>query len=245
MSPSKPNTGDPARLLVTAGPTHEPIDAVRYLANRSSGRTGLAIADEGARRGWAVTLLLGPTHLGPTHAQIRTRRFQTTADLEMQLAEESPRTGVLIMAAAVADYRPTPIVQVSSGAPSSDSPTGKMERSDDGLTLHLQSTPDLLAQCAARRVAGQLFVGFALQERADLERSARAKLARKNIDLIVANPLETMDAPTIEAVVLGRPGLCEPDRWVTPEPMPKAAFARWLLDLIEEITDGSSPFPPA
>jgi len=231
---------NPRHLLVTAGPTHEPIDAVRYLANRSSGRMGIAIADEAAMRGWDVTLLLGPTHLGPDHSQIRTRRFRTTADLEAMLGEEMPRTGMLIMAAAVADYRPIPR---DAGGPMGSG--GKIGRSEQGLTLKLQSTPDLLAQCADRRVEGQVLVGFALEERDGLEDRARAKLVRKGIDLIVANPLETMDAPTIEALVLARPGLCASDRWATPGPMPKAAFASWLMDVIEEIPDGSSPFPPA
>jgi phosphopantothenoylcysteine synthetase/decarboxylase len=105
------------------------------------------------------------------------------------------------------------------------------------LTLRLEPTPDLLAQAAARRRPGQLLVGFALEPRDRLADSARAKLARKAIDLVVANPLETMDSPTIEASVFGRPGSGLESGRSTDGPIPKSAFAAWLMQLIEEQAD--------
>jgi len=218
---------DPSRrLLITAGPTHEPIDAVRFIGNRSSGRLGVSLADEAARRGYSVTLLLGPTHLTPTDSSVRVRRFRTTADLESLLAEEVPNIDVLVMAAAVADYRPRA---------DQTSPGGKRRRTDAGMTLELEGTPDLLAGCSKLRRPGQLFVGFALEPREEMLASARRKLERKKIDLVVANPLETMDGATIEATVLGRPGTCLEVGARTPGPIPKEAFGGWLLDRLEAV----------
>lgn len=212
----------PIRLLITAGPTHEPIDRVRYLANRSSGRLGVALADEGAARGWSVTLLLGPTHHEPTSQAIATHRFSTTAELGALLDEHAPRCDALVMAAAVADYRPTP-------PPDADP---KIKRSAAELVLRLEPTPDLLARAASRKRPDQLFIGFALEPRERMIESATSKLRRKGLDLIVVNPLETMDAPDIEATIITRP---TSDQATQPEalaPMSKRAFARELIDRI-------------
>lgn len=221
-----PNSG-PAqpgrRLLITAGPTQEPIDAVRFIGNRSSGRLGVALADVAAARGWSVTLLLGPTPLTPVNPQVNTRRFRTTADLEALLTTYFPESDVLIMAAAVADYRPKP------PAHHSDAAQGKLKRSESNLTLELEPTPDLLAACGRTRRPGQTLIGFALEPRERLLESAAAKVVRKGVDLIVANSLETMDAPTIEAHLVGPRGV--EDR--TTGSMSKDAFALWLLDRIE------------
>lgn len=218
--PASPQTEPPLRVLVTAGPTHEPIDAVRYLGNRSSGRLGVAVADEAARRGCAVTLLLGPTPRQPSDSRVAVARFQTTADLESLLTEHLPSCDVLVMAAAVADYRPrVPPGQLH----------GKLKREGGSLMLELEPTRDQIALCSERRRPGQLLVGFALEPRDRLMASARDKLARKRIDMIVANPLETMDADTIEAVVLGRDG----SERRTAGAIPKSDFAAWLMDIIE------------
>lgn len=211
------------RLLITAGPTHEPIDAVRYIANRSSGRVGIALAEHAAARGWDVTLLLGPTPRAPSSTNLRLIRFQTTADLDRLLAEHHPTSDVLIMAAAVADYRPK-LTTADDGSPT------KIKRAKTNLTLELEPTPDLLAGCASRRKPGQLLVGFALEPRERLMESARDKLTRKKLDLIVANPLETMDSEGIEATVLsahGKPAA------TTAGVITKEAFADWLLAQIE------------
>src|SRR5688500_9859369 len=100
-----PNLTRP-HVLITAGPTHEPIDSVRYIANRSSGRMGLALAEAAMERGWATTLVLGPTPLTPTeNSHLRIVRFQSTDDLQSLLGKLWPSHDVLFMAAAVADYR--------------------------------------------------------------------------------------------------------------------------------------------
>lgn len=210
-------THESRRLLITAGPTHEPIDEVRYLANRSSGRLGIAIADDAARRGWRATILLGPTDLAPSDTRVDLHRFRTTADLERLLAEHAPHCDLLIMAAAVADYRPR------AAAP------GKTPRTDRPLTIELEPTPDLIRAAAARKRPDQVFVGFALEPRETMLEAARAKLERKGLDAVVANPLETMDAPTIEATLLFREGEAASTRGR----IPKSDFACWLLDAIK------------
>ncbi|MFG0242385.1 MAG: phosphopantothenoylcysteine decarboxylase [Phycisphaerales bacterium JB054] len=209
------------RLLITAGPTHEPIDSVRYIGNRSSGRLGVDLADAAARRGWAVTLLLGPSALTPAEPSVRLERYRTASDLGELLAAHQRQCDVLVMAAAVADYRPkvTP-----------EQLTGKLRRKDTKMVIELEPTEDLLAGCASRRDPGQVFVGFALEPRERMMSSARDKLERKGIDLIVANPLETMEAGAIEAVVLGRDG----SERKTEGAIEKAAFGDWLLTVIEE-----------
>lgn len=218
----------PPRILITAGPTHEPIDAVRFIGNRSSGRLGISLAEVAGRLGWDVTLLLGPTPTQPSDSSLRVFRFRTCADLDALLRAHAPEADVLVMAAAVADYRP----KVSG-----DMLSGKHRRTEGGMTIELESTPDLLAGCAARRPAGQTIVGFALEPRAEMLASARRKLERKRVDMIVANPLETMDAPTIEAVVItGR----DPEGFATPGPIAKDAFAPWLLNIISEFRRAST-----
>lgn len=216
----------PGRVLITAGPTHEPIDAVRYIGNRSSGRMGVALARAAAERGWAVTLLLGPVGVVPSLGLgVRVERFTTCEDLRRLLRAEMPSTDLLIMAAAVADF--TPAV---------DSGVGKLRRSDGPVTLALRPTPDLLAEAAAGRRAGQTLVGFALEARADLLHRAEEKLRRKGVDYVVANPLETMDAETVEAVVIGADGRRVP----TPGEMSKERFAAWLLDVVTGAGGGAT-----
>jgi phosphopantothenoylcysteine decarboxylase/phosphopantothenate--cysteine ligase len=134
---------------------------------------------------------------------------------------------VLLMAAAVADYRPKADPAFLGG---------KFRRSGQKMTLELEATPDLLAEVAAGRRPGQLLVGFALEPREELVPSARAKLERKRIDLVVANPLETMDSPTIDALVLGADG----SEKRTDGPISKTEFAGWLLSIIEARCGGAS-----
>ncbi len=211
------------RLLITAGPTHEPIDRVRYLGNRSSGRLGIALADHAAACGCRTTLLLGPTPRTPSDSSVLVERFQTTADLQRLLTRHFPPCDCLIMAAAVADYRPAPL------GPEQAATDGKLRRSKTGLTLHLEATPDLLSACAAGKRPDQIVVGFALEPRSRLIASATEKLVRKRLDLIVANPLETMDSDTIEATVLWADGTTR----FTPGAITKDEFAPWLLAQIE------------
>jgi len=207
--------------LITAGPTHEPIDAVRFIGNRSSGRMGTALAIESARRGWETTLLMGPAPIAPSDTGVRLVRFRTCSDLQMLLREHVPKADVLIMAAAVADYRPKVDPQFFGG---------KFRRKSENLVLELEPTPDLLAEVARTRRPEQLLVGFALEPRDELAESARAKLDRKKIDLVVGNPLETMDSEHVEAIVLDAAG----SERHTPTRLTKSQFAPWLLDVIQE-----------
>lgn len=220
------------RILLTAGPTHEPIDAVRYLANRSSGAMGISLAAAAHRAGHAVTLLLGPVCEVPL-PEVTTHRFQTTADLQTLLDDHFSQCDVLIMAAAVADYRPapqTPAPQTPGSSPGEQSgdadatAPAKLPRSSEGLTLKLEATPDLVAACAARKRPDQRIIGFALEDEADLARRAQDKLMRKQLDAIVANPLQTMSSPDIHATLYTPHA--DP---ITPGPMSKKDFAAWLL----------------
>jgi phosphopantothenoylcysteine decarboxylase/phosphopantothenate--cysteine ligase len=208
-------------LLITAGPTHEPIDAVRFVGNRSSGRMGIALATTAAARGWNTTLLLGPVPNPPTaDAPFTMERFRTCEDLRTLLATHVAHADVLVMAAAVADYRPK-IDPAMVNA--------KFRRVNQPLNIELEPPPDLLASVASSRRPNQYMVGFALEPRAEVETSSRAKLERKKVDMVVGNPLETMDSPMIEATIFLQDGSTRsPGR-----ALPKSEFAAWLLDQIE------------
>lgn len=169
-------------------------------------------------------MLLGPSPLQPRDTQITLRRFRSASDLEALLGVEFPRCDTLVMAAAVADYRP---------CVSGSTDQTKLRRSVGRLTLELEPTPDLLAACSARRAPGQQLVGFALEPRDRLLESAKAKLERKSLDAIVANPLETMDSDSIEATWLTRSDSGSPA--TTPGAISKADFAEWLLDRIDQL----------
>jgi len=207
------------RLLITAGPTREPIDAVRFIGNRSSGKLGIALAREAASRGHDVTLLLGPVTLPlDLPESIRLVRFESTADLQALLAEHFPGCDVLIMAAAVADYRPA------------ETTSDKLPRSaGKHLTLTLEPTPDLVGSIAPQARPDQRIIAFALEPTDTLVSRAQAKLQRKGVHAVVANPLETMDSDAIQPT------------WITPdksEPagrMSKKDFAAWLLDRVGQL----------
>lgn len=211
----------PPRVLITAGPTQEPIDGVRFLSNRSSGRMGLALTKAAIHRGFQTTLLLGPILTStPISTAAYMKRFRTTDDLQREIREEWPKHDVLIMAAAVADYRPV------GGAIE-----GKLKRKDGRLLIELESTPDLLAEAAAMSRPDQVLIGFALAPTAELDASAAKKLRSKRVHGIVANPLETMDAEKVTAKVLLIDGtVLEPTADLT-----KSEFANWLLDQLPEI----------
>lgn len=221
--------GGRPRILITAGPTHEPIDAVRFIGNRSSGRMGLAIAEAAAARGCPVTLLMGPAPIPPTMARsdVHLERFRTTADLQAALVRLWPAHDLLVMAAAVADYRPSPS---STG----DVSGGKMKRTGGPLILELESTPDLLAGTAAASRPDQTLVGFALEPPERLLESARDKLVRKGVHAIVANPLETMDDEQVAGTLVTPDGLRRPE----PPRCSKPRFAAWLIEAVLELHAG-------
>jgi phosphopantothenoylcysteine decarboxylase/phosphopantothenate--cysteine ligase len=217
------------RVLVTAGPTREPIDPVRYLSNRSSGKMGYAIASALARRGARVVLVSGPTSLpGPYGVE---RIDVTTAD-EMQAAvlRRLPRCHALWMVAAVADFR------------ARDVATRKITKARQGPVLPLARTPDILASAARMRRRGQILVGFAAETDRVLAR-AREKLEAKGLDFIVANDVSRegvgFDVDTNAVTLLPRKG--------RPVSLPKASkveIAEALVDLVhpppEERSRGAS-----
>jgi phosphopantothenoylcysteine decarboxylase / phosphopantothenate---cysteine ligase len=172
------------RVLVTAGPTYEDIDPVRYIGNRSSGRMGFALAAEAHRRGARVTLVAGPTRIEPP-AVDELIRVRSAAEMHAAVMEGSGRADIIVMAAAVADYTPA--------TPSSD----KIAKTNAPLALRLERTPDILAELGrlpSRQATGlPILVGFAA-ETGDVVAKAREKRTRKAIDLIVANDVSRPDA---------------------------------------------------
>jgi len=226
-SSRSPNDSARPRVLITAGPTHEPIDRVRYIGNRSSGRMGIALAEACSARGWPATLLLGPVAIPPPqHSHLSVLRFQTAADLQRLLWEHWPRHDLLMMAAAVADYT----VAGVRGTESRATPE-KLKRVNDRVTLELVPTPDLLASLSPITRANQTVIGFALEPAADLMRESQRKLQGKRLDAIVANPLETMDSSLVSATLVFADGRSIP----APSKISKAEFALWLLDHIAQI----------
>jgi phosphopantothenoylcysteine decarboxylase/phosphopantothenate--cysteine ligase len=174
----QPQTLAGETVLVSAGGTREPLDAVRALTNRSSGKMGFEIAAEAARRGADVVLVAGPCALA-TPAGVRRVDVETALDMHRAVFEALPGAGVVVMAAAVADFRPEQ--RASRKIKKEDLPEGA------GLTLELVRNPDILAQvCAERAAGGPVVVGFAAESH-DVVDAARRKLARKGCDLIVAN----------------------------------------------------------
>ncbi|MEM1354890.1 MAG: phosphopantothenoylcysteine decarboxylase [Planctomycetota bacterium] len=206
------------RVLITAGPTREPIDDVRFISNRSSGQMGFALARSAAEHGHEVTLLLGPVLLPPSVPEMaQVVRFNTTADLEALLAQHFPVCDVLIKAAAVADYRPARVMK------------GKTPRAE-GMDIKLEPTPDLVAGCAAVKRADQTIIAFALEDPTVLETRAVEKMRRKKVDAILANPLQTMDAPDILPILFHADG-----RRDDPGPMLKPELAHWLIGRVESM----------
>jgi phosphopantothenoylcysteine decarboxylase/phosphopantothenate--cysteine ligase len=182
--PTAASAGEPGpwtglRVLVTAGGTREPIDSVRFIGNRSSGRMGMALAAAAARRGAEVTVVAANVSL-PEPGGVKRIDVETTAELSYETVERFETQHVLLMAAAPADFRTEPI-------------TGKIKR-QDSLNLNLQPTEDILALIAADRGEGQTVVGFAAEHGGEAVARARAKLARKGADLIVLNDVSD---PTI------------------------------------------------
>jgi phosphopantothenoylcysteine decarboxylase/phosphopantothenate--cysteine ligase len=202
------------RLLVTAGPTYEAIDDVRFIGNRSSGKLGYAVAAEGARRGWSVELVSGPTCL-PDPAGVAVARVESALEMRDALEPRFARCDVLVMAAAVADYRPAQRF------------AGKLKKSagEEQLRLELVKNPDLLAELSARRTRGQVLVGFALEAQDALE-NALKKLVSKGVDWLVLNGPATLGAERSDFQILRRGH--EPERW---SDLAKEDFARRLLDL--------------
>jgi phosphopantothenoylcysteine decarboxylase/phosphopantothenate--cysteine ligase len=211
------------RVLVTAGGTREPIDSVRFIGNRSSGRMGMALAAAAARRGAEVTVVAANVSL-PEPGGVKRIDVETTAELSYETVERFETQHVLLMAAAPADFRTEPI-------------TGKIKR-QDSLNLNLQPTEDILALIAADRGEGQTVVGIAAEHGGEAVARARAKLARKGADLIVLNDVSdpTIGFDSAENEVLLVTATDE-------EEVPKAskdAVADAILDRIDRLRAGGA-----
>ena len=187
------------KVLVTAAGTIEPIDPVRFIGNRSSGKMGYAIAEEARNRGAEVVLVSGPSAL-PEPPGMRVVHVETTAQMREAVLKEYADSTIVIKAAAVADYRASKIAE------------NKIKKNDEPLTLILEKNPDILKELGALKKPGQILVGFAAETQKLLE-YARTKLQKKNLDLIVANdvtkPNAGFNAETNLIKILSRDGSVE------------------------------------
>jgi phosphopantothenoylcysteine decarboxylase/phosphopantothenate--cysteine ligase len=208
-------------VVVTAGPTREAIDPVRYIGNRSSGRMGYEIAAAAWRRGADVVLVAGPSHL-PVPPGVQLRRIETAAQMLEAVRDELPRADSLVMAAAVADFRPA------------DPAADKIKKEAGGVPeIRLQATDDVLRATRDKRPAGCVVVGFAL-ETADAVENGRRKLEGKGLDLLVVNdatePGAGFEVDTNRVVLLA-PGV--PDEALPL--LPKSEVADHILDRVEQV----------
>jgi phosphopantothenoylcysteine decarboxylase/phosphopantothenate--cysteine ligase len=221
--PAMAGAWDGMRVLVTAGGTREPIDAVRYIGNRSSGRMGLALAERASVRGAEVTLIAANVAL-PAPAGVRRIDVATTTELADAVGREFPGTRLLLMAAAVADFRPA------------RAESGKISREDGGgLELQLEPTEDVLAAVAPQRRDDQIVVAFAAEHGGDAVARARDKLRRKGVDAIVVNDVSRgaigFESELNEVVVIDADG-------EHPIPLgPKDQVADAILDRVDQYLD--------
>ncbi len=218
------------RVLVTAGGTREPIDAVRYVGNRSSGRMGVALAAEAARRGAEVTLV-GANLAVAAPDGVRLVEVATAAELEQATRAAFATADVLLMAAAVADFRPV------------DAADGKIKKGErDDLTVRLEPTTDVLASLAAERRDGQTLVGFAAEHGEGALDHARGKLDRKQLDAVVLNDVSQpgigFDTTDNEVTVITPTGEHAVPR------ASKDAVASAILDRVESLRNTASEVKP-
>jgi phosphopantothenoylcysteine decarboxylase/phosphopantothenate--cysteine ligase len=207
-------------VLITAGPTEEPLDVVRFLSNRSSGKMGYALAEASRRRGARVVLVSGPTHLEPPTG-VLVERVRTTEEMAQTVFQHLERASVILMAAAVADFRPA-VVR-----------SGKIKKQDGVPSLDLEPTTDILAGIARRRAAEQLVVGFAAETECVAENAA-SKLRSKCLDMIVANDVTQegagFDVDTNVVTILFPDG-----RETKLEKMSKLEVAQRVLDEVVDL----------
>ncbi len=214
-----PHSLDGLRVLVTAGGTREPIDSVRFVGNRSSGRMGLALAEEAARRGADVTLIAANVALELPATAVP---VETTAELEAAVRERFGDADVLIMAAAPADFRPAERIDE------------KISREGSaGLSIELEPTADIVAGVAAERRPDQTVIGFAAEHGEGAVERGRAKLSRKGLDAVVVNDISRsdvgFDSTDNEVTIVLPDGEREVGR------RPKAEVAAAILDEVERL----------
>ena len=164
------------KALVTAGPTHEALDPVRFIGNNSSGKMGYAIANALANRGANVTLVSGPTHITLEHPLIKIMKVTSANEMFEACKSAFPKTDITVLSAAVADYKP------------SEKASQKIKKTDDKLSVQLIKNPDIAAELGKQKKDDQFMVGFALETENE-ETNAKKKIVSKNFDLIVLNSL--------------------------------------------------------
>jgi len=169
------------KVMITAGPTYEAIDPVRFIGNHSSGKMGITLAMECANKGAKVELILGPTHLSCKHSNVNVHRVNSAAEMYEKVNVNFGNSHIAIFAAAVADYSPKNVAE------------NKMKKSKENLIIDLQKTTDILLEMGKKKADNQLVVGFALETENELE-NAKEKLQKKNLDIIVLNSLKDKGA---------------------------------------------------
>jgi phosphopantothenoylcysteine decarboxylase/phosphopantothenate--cysteine ligase len=204
------------KILVSAGPTIEDIDPVRFIGNRSTGRMGYAVAREAVARGADVTLVTGPSEIEPP-AGLETIKVRSAAEMRGAVRDRAKASDIVIMAAAVADYTPESVAG------------RKIKKGAEAMTLRLVKTPDILGELGAHKRAGQILVGFAA-ETEDIEKNAIGKLREKNLDMIAANSVgdgRGFGSIYNEVKLYGQKGLIADTGVVT-----KDEAARTLIDAV-------------
>ncbi|HEY7568869.1 MAG TPA: bifunctional phosphopantothenoylcysteine decarboxylase/phosphopantothenate--cysteine ligase CoaBC, partial [Gemmatimonadaceae bacterium] len=208
------------RVVVSAGPTREPVDAVRYVSNRSSGKMGVAVATSAWRRGADVVLIHGPLGV-PRPVGVRTIATETTEEMAAAVSREVRDAQVLVMAAAPSDFRPAQTQQ------------GKIKKGSADLNIQLTPAPDILMDSKPHRPANLVAVGFALETENAVE-YGRGKLKSKDLDLVVVNdatePGAGFEVDTNRVTLIGRNG--------EPQSLPllsKSEVADAILDRVEEL----------
>jgi phosphopantothenoylcysteine decarboxylase/phosphopantothenate--cysteine ligase len=211
------------KILITAGPTEEPLDPVRFITNLSSGKMGYALATEAHRRGAEVTLISGPTNL-PLPPVRKTIKVRTAKEMYKAVIDNYKKTEIIIKAAAVADYSP----KILAGE--------KIKKDKKSLSLELKNNPDIIAEVGKNK-GGRILVGFAMETQ-NLLANAREKLRKKNMDLIVANNLREEGAGfrtnTNIITIIDRAGRTE-----SLGKMTKIEAAGAILDRVKKIINGN------
>jgi phosphopantothenoylcysteine decarboxylase/phosphopantothenate--cysteine ligase len=211
------------RILVTAGPTREYLDDVRYLSNPSSGKMGFACARAARRAGHRVTLVTGPAGL-PDPPGVRTVRVTSAREMYHAVLKAYPRIDAVVMTAAVGDYRPARRFR------------GKLRKGAGGLTVRLVRTPDILKALGARK-GRRVLAGFALQVQ-DAEREALRKYEEKNLDYVVLNSPRSFGADRMDAAVYREGTVVKRFRGTS-----KQAVAAWIVSALGKVRRGRSVRP--
>jgi phosphopantothenoylcysteine decarboxylase / phosphopantothenate---cysteine ligase len=211
------------KVLITAGPTHEPIDPVRFVGNRSSGKMGIAIAEEFAARGFEVTLVKGPTHLSPSNPKIKQIEVETAEQMYETCAQYFTLNDVIVFAAAVADYTPKHPSAI------------KIKKKEDEFSIEMVKTRDIAGELGKLKRPGQVLVGFALETDHEMLH-AEEKLGKKNLDFIVLNSVNDEGAgfqyDTNKVTIIDNSG-----KVTKFELKPKTEVARDIADYVFKIIE--------